>query len=81
MALIAELYKPDLAFLPVGDLFTMGPLEAAMACRLVKAKQVIPMHFGTFPPLVGRPEELKELLAGQVECEVRELKIGAPVQW
>ncbi|MBI4889962.1 MAG: metal-dependent hydrolase [Acidobacteria bacterium] len=81
MALIAELYKPELAFLPVGDLFTMGPLEAAMACRLVKAKQVIPMHFGTFPPLTGSPEELSGMLAGHVECEVMGLSIGAPVEW
>jgi L-ascorbate metabolism protein UlaG (beta-lactamase superfamily) len=81
MALIAELYKPELAFLPVGDLFTMGPAEAALACRLVQAKKVIPMHFGTFPPLTGRPAELAELLQGKVDCEVWGLEIGAPAQW
>lgn len=81
MALIAELYKPDLAFLPVGDLFTMGPAEASLACRLVKAPTVIPMHFGTFPPLVGRPAQLRELLQGHVDCNVWELEIGVPVQW
>jgi L-ascorbate metabolism protein UlaG (beta-lactamase superfamily) len=81
MALIAELYKPGLAFLPVGDLFTMGPAEAALACRLVKAPTMIPMHFGTFPPLSGRPAELKQLLAGRVDCDVWALEIGVPVQW
>ena len=49
MALIEQLYHPELAFLPIGDLFTMGPREAALACRLLRAKKVIPMHFGTFP--------------------------------
>ena len=56
MQLIEQLYHPDLAFLPIGDLFTMSPREAAVACRLLKTKKVIPMHFGTFPPLTGRPK-------------------------
>ena len=46
--------------LPIGGLYTMGPLEAAHAVRLLGVKRVIPMHFGTFPPLAGRPEELRE---------------------
>ena len=58
MALIRELYAPRLAMLPIGDLFTMSPREAAAACRLLRPEQVIPMHFGTFPPLTGRPDEL-----------------------
>jgi L-ascorbate metabolism protein UlaG (beta-lactamase superfamily) len=78
MELIAELYKPELAFLPIGDLFTMGPREAALACRLLKVKTVIPMHFGTFPPLTGRPEALQKLAP---ETEIRELKPGEPVIW
>jgi len=57
MAIIQELYQPDLAMLPIGDIFTMGPLEAAYACRLLKPKAVIPMHYGTFPMLTGTPEE------------------------
>jgi L-ascorbate metabolism protein UlaG (beta-lactamase superfamily) len=81
MALIAELYRPSLAFLPVGDLFTMGPAEAALACRLVQAPTVIPMHFGTFPPLTGRPAELASLLQSHVNATVWELQIGTPVQW
>jgi L-ascorbate metabolism protein UlaG (beta-lactamase superfamily) len=78
MDLIAELYRPDLAFLPIGDFYTMGPREAALACRLLKAKQVIPMHFGTFPPLIGRPSRLAELAQG---TEVVELVPGKTWTW
>ena len=48
--LIHQLYQPELAFLPIGDLFTMSPREAAMACELLRVKKVVPMHFGAFPP-------------------------------
>ena len=78
MELIAELYKPELAFLPIGDLFTMGPREAAVACRLLNVKTVIPMHFGTFPALVGTPAQLQKLAP---ETEIRELKPGEPSIW
>lgn len=53
MKLIAELYKPDLAMLPIGDLFTMGPREAAYAVRLLGVQHVVPMHYATFPMLTG----------------------------
>ena len=62
MALIAELYKPEIAILPIGGHYTMGPHEAAHAARLLKVKQVIPMHFGTFPVLVGKPADVAERL-------------------
>ena len=52
MQLIAQLYQPDLASLPIGDFYTLGPQEAALACRLLNVKQVVPMHFGTFPALM-----------------------------
>jgi len=81
MGLIGELYKPDLAFLPIGDLFTMGPQEAALATLLVAAPQVIPMHFGTFPPLTGRPEHLSLLIRDNSQTEVLPLEIGQPYQW
>lgn len=62
MAIIRELYKPDLAMLPIGDLYTMGPLEAAYACRLLQPKAVIPIHWGTFPALTGTPAEFSRRL-------------------
>jgi L-ascorbate metabolism protein UlaG (beta-lactamase superfamily) len=80
MALIEQLYHPEVVFLPIGDLYTMGPKEAAMACRLLRPKKVIPMHFGTFPPLVGRPDDLRERIAG-LETTVWPLEPGKPVNW
>lgn len=80
MQLIGRLYRPELAFLPIGDLFTMSPREAAEACRLLGAKRVIPMHFGTFPPLTGTPEQLRELLA-DTPIEVWPLEPGKTVRW
>jgi L-ascorbate metabolism protein UlaG (beta-lactamase superfamily) len=78
MQLIAELYKPDLAFLPIGDLFTMSPREAAVACRLLEAPVVIPMHFGTFPPLTGRPDTLQKLAK---DTKIWELQPGKTATW
>ena len=80
MALIAELYSPELVFLPIGDLYTMGPAEAAVAVRLLKPKKVIPMHWGTFPPLVGRPEDLARRIASS-GVEVWTLDPGRSVDW
>ncbi len=80
MQLIARLYHPELAFLPIGDLFTMSPREAAVACRLLEAPKVIPMHFGTFPPLTGTPEQLRELIAG-TGTTVWALEPGKTVEW
>lgn len=62
MAIIRELYAPKIAMLPIGDHFTMSPREAAHACKLLKPETVIPMHFGTFPVLTGRPSQLQELV-------------------
>jgi len=59
MQMIHEIYQPHIAFLPIGDLFTMGPREAAHACRLLKPRAVVPMHWGTFPVLTGTPQELE----------------------
>jgi L-ascorbate metabolism protein UlaG (beta-lactamase superfamily) len=80
MSLIAEMYQPELAFLPIGDHFTMGPHEAAHAARLLKVKTVIPMHFGTFPVLTGRPEDLAAKLQKD-GIRVWPLKQGEPVTW
>jgi L-ascorbate metabolism protein UlaG (beta-lactamase superfamily) len=80
MALIEQLYRPELAFLPIGDLFTMSPKEAALACTLIKARRVIPMHFGTFPPLTGRPSQLASLILN-LQTKVWELEPGKTVEW
>jgi Predicted Zn-dependent hydrolases of the beta-lactamase fold len=80
MALYAELYKPELAFLPVGDFYTMGPQQAALATKLLKVDTVVPMHYGTFPLLSGTPATLRELLAG-TGVEVLALEAGKPVMW
>jgi L-ascorbate metabolism protein UlaG (beta-lactamase superfamily) len=80
MHLIEQLYHPDLAFLPIGDLFTMSPREAALACKLLKSRRVIPMHFGTFPALTGRPEELSKLIQ-DLETDVWALEPGETVEW
>ncbi len=80
MHLIEQLYHAELAFLPIGDLFTMSPREAAVAAKLLRARKVIPMHFGTFPALTGRPEQLSELVA-DLETEVWALEPGETVEW
>lgn len=74
MALIAELSKFDVAFLPIGDFYTMGPARAAKAAQLLKVKTVVPMHFATFPVLVGRPNQLQELVGPGVR--VLDIKPG-----
>ncbi len=67
MRLIYELYRPQIAMLPIGGHYTMGPREAAMAVRLLEPNLVLPLHFGTFPPLTGTPSELQELLGSSVK--------------
>jgi L-ascorbate metabolism protein UlaG (beta-lactamase superfamily) len=81
MRLIAELYRPELVFLPIGDLYTMSPTEAALACRMIRPKKVIPMHYGTFPPLVGTPEQLAGLIKDLPGTEVWALEPGKTVTW
>ena len=67
MRLIGEMYKPEIAFLPIGDRFTMDPAAAAKACEFLGVKQVVPMHWGTFPLLTGTPEELRKLVPRGVD--------------
>jgi L-ascorbate metabolism protein UlaG (beta-lactamase superfamily) len=62
MKLIGERHPIDLAFLPIGDNFTMGPEDAAYAAKLLKAKTVVPIHFNTFPPIKQDPNRFIELL-------------------
>jgi len=76
MKLIGEIYKPDLACLPIGDLYTMGPREAAHAVSLLGVKHVIPMHYGTFPSLTGTVEALRRETRGISGLEIHALKAG-----
>ena len=76
MALISRLYKPDLAVLPIGDHYTMGPREASLAIRLLNVRHVIPMHFGTFPVFTGTPDALRELTRDVPSLEYHVMKPG-----
>lgn len=76
MKLIGEVYKPDVACIPIGDIFTMGPREAAVAIRLLAVKHVIPMHYATFPLLTGTPEDLQTETKHIVGLEIHVMKPG-----
>jgi L-ascorbate metabolism protein UlaG (beta-lactamase superfamily) len=75
MALVRELHRPDVAFLPIGGHFTMGPRGAALAVRLLGASAVVPIHYGTFPILAGRPEDLRAELAA---LALEDVEVVAP---
>jgi len=77
MSIIAELGKFDVAFLPIGGFYTMGPERAAKAVSLLGVKTVVPMHFGTFPILSGNPSQLQELVGNGVK--VLDIKPGDTV--
>jgi L-ascorbate metabolism protein UlaG (beta-lactamase superfamily) len=62
MRLVREMHAPEIAFLPIGDHYTMDPVAAAKACEMLGVRQVVPMHYGTFPALTGSPETLKKLV-------------------
>lgn len=81
MQLIHELYRPDVALLPIGDYYTMGPREAAVAVRMLGVRHVIPMHYGTFPILAGTPAALREALQrlGLDEVNVIEMQPGQTI--
>ncbi len=76
MQIIRDLHAPEIALLPIGDYFTMGPREAAYACDLLKCKTVIPMHYETFPQLTGTPAEFKKYLRG---AEMLEMQPGQTI--
>jgi L-ascorbate metabolism protein UlaG (beta-lactamase superfamily) len=76
MQLIGRVYEPDVAILPIGDHFTMGPKEAAVALELLGVKRCVPCHYGTFPILTGTPEELR----GLTDVEIVELEPGQTVE-
>ena len=79
MKIIGEIYRPEIAFLPIGDLYTMGPDTAAIAARWLGVRQVVPMHWGTFPVLTGTPGALQQHLA-DADIDVLTLEPGQTAQ-
>jgi len=77
MELIGRLYEPDLAVLPIGDHYTMGPKEAALAAELLGARRMVPCHYGTFPLLTGTPDACRELLSS---CELLAPEPGETIE-
>ena len=77
MKTIGEIYRPEIAFLPIGDHYTMGPDTAAIAARWLGARIVVPMHWGTFPLLHGTPAQVRTRLTG-TGVDVVELEPGRP---
>ena len=81
MRLIAERFRPEAAFLPIGGHFTMDPTAAAMAAEYLGVSDVIPMHYGTFPLLAGTPAALREACAarGLGRVTVHEVRPGEAI--
>jgi L-ascorbate metabolism protein UlaG (beta-lactamase superfamily) len=80
MRLIGQLYKPTVALLPIGGFYTMGPREAALACRFLAPRVIIGMHYGTYPILAGTPAALRRELPPAMRNRVRELVPGTPME-
>jgi L-ascorbate metabolism protein UlaG (beta-lactamase superfamily) len=82
MKLIAELHRPDIAFLPIGGHYTMGPAGAARAAQLLGVRAVVPIHYGTFPILAGTPDQLRqelERLGVAIEVIAPERGVATPL--
>jgi L-ascorbate metabolism protein UlaG (beta-lactamase superfamily) len=82
MQLIRELYAPQFAMLPIGDHYTMGPKEAALAAKFLGIKRVLPIHWGTMPVLTGTPQAFQKALEerGMGDVEVLKVNPGEPLQ-
>jgi L-ascorbate metabolism protein UlaG (beta-lactamase superfamily) len=80
MKIFGDLYKPNLAFLPIGSHFTMDPQEAAYACKLLRPQYVVPMHYGTWPVLTGTAAEFGRLLEEQPEVKLIVMSPGQTIE-
>lgn len=69
--IVGEIYQPDIAIIPIGDRFTMGPVEAAIAADWINPEIVIPMHYNTYPSIEQNPLEFAE----RVEAKNPEIKV------
>lgn len=80
MKLIGQLYRPIVAMLPIGGFFTMDPKQAAMATSLIRPKVVIPMHYGTWPPIAQDPKEFEKLVRRSSKTKVAVMKPGESLE-
>lgn len=80
MEIIRDIYGPELVFLPIGDHYVMSPEQAAYACKLLRPRFVIPMHYETFPILTGTPQKFQDLVRDMAEMEVIVLAPGEGVE-
>lgn len=80
MKLIGEMYKPEIALLPIGGFYTMDPRQAAMAVKLLKPKKVIPMHYGTWPPIEQDPKEFARLVKKVSDAKVLVMNPGESLE-
>ena len=81
MRYIRELYAPELALLPIGGHYTMGPRGAAIAAELLGVQHIIPIHYGTFPILTGTPDQLRRATAARGLSECRSTRPNRAAQW
>jgi L-ascorbate metabolism protein UlaG (beta-lactamase superfamily) len=80
MKIFGDLYKPNLAFLPIGSRYTMDPQEAAYACQLLRPQYVVPMHYGTWPVLTGTPDDFVGRMKDQPQVKVIVMKPGQTIE-
>jgi L-ascorbate metabolism protein UlaG (beta-lactamase superfamily) len=80
MKIFGDIYKPNLAFLPIGSHFTMDPQEAAYACQLLRPQFAIPMHYKTFPVLTGTPEGFIQAMKEQPGVKVIVMNPGQTIE-
>ncbi len=80
MKLIGQLYRPIVAMLPIGGFFTMDPKQAAMATSLIRPKVVIPMHYGTWPPIAQDPKEFEKLVRRSSKTKVTVMEPGGSLE-
>jgi L-ascorbate metabolism protein UlaG (beta-lactamase superfamily) len=80
MKLIGDIYRPHVAMLPIGDFYTMGPAQAAVAVKLIRPKIAIPMHYGTFPAIRQDPKIFESLTKKQSKAKVVILKPGESLE-
>jgi L-ascorbate metabolism protein UlaG (beta-lactamase superfamily) len=80
MKLVGDLYKPEVALLPIGGFFTMDPRQAALAVKLIRPKIVVPMHYNTWPPIEQDPKEFSKLVKKASKARVKIMTPGETME-